>query len=142
MGSFMSSFFGGGGEADPDEEGSSHVQAFHSFARWQLHLNSLSQTPQLMVVDFAASWCGPCKLMEPTVHSLASKFPGVSFAKIDVDELSDVAREFGVQAMPTFVLMKKGKEIARVVGAKKQELESLVQRHHTASCVQKTRTIL
>lgn len=82
-----------------------------------------------MVIDFAASWCGPCRMMEPAVSAMASKFADVEFAKIDVDELSDVAREFSVQAMPTFVLVKKGKEVDRIVGAKKDELERKVQKH-------------
>ncbi|KAK4776344.1 hypothetical protein SAY86_005032 [Trapa natans] len=79
-----------------------------------------------MVVDFAASWCGPCKFIEPHIHAMAEKYTDVSFAKIDVDELSDVAQEFKVQAMPTFVLVKGGKEVDRVIGAKKEELEKKI----------------
>lgn len=82
-----------------------------------------------MVIDFAASWCGPCKQMEPAVHAMAAKFTDVQFAKIDVDELTDVAQEFGVQAMPTFVLVKKGNEVDRVVGAKKEELQRKIEKH-------------
>ncbi|KAL7262644.1 hypothetical protein ACSBR1_000913 [Camellia fascicularis] len=69
-----------------------------------------------MVVDFSASWCGLCKLMEPAIHKMVAKFIDVKFLKIDVDELSDVAEEFGVEVMPTFVLVKQGKEVDRVVG--------------------------
>lgn len=114
---------------DSASDGQSGVTAFHSSARWQLHFNSIKNTNQLMVIDFAASWCGPCKHMEPAVHAMAAKFTDVQFAKIDVDELPDVAQEFGVQAMPTFVLVKKGNEVDRVVGAQKEELQRKIEKH-------------
>ncbi|KAB2064474.1 hypothetical protein ES319_A09G021900v1 [Gossypium barbadense] len=82
-----------------------------------------------MVIDFSASWCGPCKFMEPVLNEMAAKFTDVDFVKLDVDELPDVAQEFGVQAMPTFVLVKQGKEVDRVVGAQKNELEKKVEKN-------------
>ncbi|PQQ06743.1 thioredoxin H2 [Prunus yedoensis var. nudiflora] len=107
------------------------VTSFHSSARWQLHFNSLKDSSQLLVIDFSASWCGPCRFIEPAVHAMATQFTDVDFAKIDVDELSEVAQEFAVQAMPTFVLLKKGKEVDRVIGAKKDELEKKIQKHRS-----------
>ncbi|CAL0309106.1 unnamed protein product [Lupinus luteus] len=74
------------------------------------------------VTDFSASWCGPCKFIEPVIHAMAGKFDHVGFFKIDVDELS-------VAPMPTFVLLKEGKEIDRVIGAKKEELERKLKQH-------------
>ncbi|XP_057491256.1 thioredoxin H2 [Actinidia eriantha] len=131
MGAILSSFFSGGADADASASPSdpSSVIAFHSSDRWQLHFNASKQIPKLMVVDFSASWCGPCKFIEPAIHAMAAKFTDVEFVKIDVDELSDVAKEFEVQAMPTFVLLKQGKEVDRVVGAKKDELEKKVEKH-------------
>ncbi|OWM69768.1 thioredoxin H2-like [Punica granatum] len=131
MGSILSSFLGGSSGEGSSE--SARVQAFHSSAEWQSHLNSLKESPKLMVIDFAASWCGPCKLMEPLVHKLADEYADVSFAKIDVDELRDAAQEFKVQAMPTFVLMKGGKEVDRVIGAKKDELEKKIVEYRATS---------
>ncbi|KAG2714376.1 hypothetical protein I3843_03G026700 [Carya illinoinensis] len=131
MGSLVSSLLGGGeiAEAAPSSSDPSRIMPFHSSARWQLHFNNSKDSSQLMVIDFAASWCGPCKFIEPAVHAMASKFTDVDFAKIDVDELPDVAQEFRVQAMPTFVLVKKGKEVDRVVGVKKDELEKKIEKH-------------
>ncbi|XP_030513572.1 thioredoxin H2 [Rhodamnia argentea] len=126
MGSFLSRLLGAPSDGSSE---SSRVQAFHSAPQWQLHFNTVKETSQLMVIDFAASWCGPCRMMEPAVNAMATQFADVEFAKIDVDELSDVAREFGVQAMPTFVLVKKGTEVDRIVGANKDELERKIQRH-------------
>ncbi|EXB30121.1 Thioredoxin H2-2 [Morus notabilis] len=93
--------------------------------------SGLCNPPEKTVIDFSATWCGPCKFMEPIYNDMAARFSDVDFVKIDVDELSDVAQEFGVQAMPTFVLTKKGKEVDRVVGAKKDELERKVQKHRS-----------
>ncbi|KAI4351587.1 hypothetical protein L6164_005933 [Bauhinia variegata] len=131
MGSILSAVLGGDASAAADSSSSesSRVQSFHSSARWQLHFNEVKESSKLLVIDFSASWCGPCKFIEPAIHAMAEKFTDVDFAKIDVDELSDVAREFQVQAMPTFVLVKKGKEIDRVVGAKKDELERKVEKN-------------
>ncbi|MFQ6647718.1 hypothetical protein Gotur_021924 [Gossypium turneri] len=123
MGSFFSS------DSTPEKPSSSSepssVLTFHSSPRWQLHFNSVKETPQLMVIDFSASWCGPCKFMEPVLNGMAAKFTEVQFVKLDVDELP----EFGVQGMPTFVLLKKGKEVDRVVGAQKNDLEKKIGKH-------------
>ncbi|OAY29833.1 hypothetical protein MANES_15G175200v8 [Manihot esculenta] len=118
-------------DAAEDSSSADHggVTTFHSSARWQLHFNSIKDSSQLMVIDFAASWCGPCKLIEPEVKAMAAKFTDVQFAKIDVDELSDVAQGFGIHAMPTFVLVKKGQEVDRIVGAKKEELQKKIEKH-------------
>ncbi|KAB1670334.1 hypothetical protein ERO13_D04G050400v2 [Gossypium hirsutum] len=127
MGSFFSS------DSTPEKPSSSSepssVLTFHSSPRWQLHFNSVKETSQLMVIDFSASWCGPCKFMEPVLNGMAAKFTEVQFVKLDVDELPDVAQEFGVQGMPTFVLLKKGKEVDRVVGAQKNDLEKKIEKH-------------
>ncbi|KAL5582389.1 hypothetical protein UlMin_014831 [Ulmus minor] len=134
MGAILSSLFGGGSTADDSSSSEpSLVLKFHSSARWQLHFNASKETSKLLVIDFSASWCGPCKFMEPVFNDMAARFTDVDFVKIDVDELSDVSQEFGVQAMPTFVLVKKGKEVDRVVGAKKDELERKVQKHRSQS---------
>ncbi|KAL0461651.1 UNVERIFIED_CONTAM: Thioredoxin H2 [Sesamum latifolium] len=137
MGGILSGLLGGdaaaAAESTTDESsGSSRVIAFHSSQRWQLHFNSSKQLNKLMVVDFSATWCGPCKFMEPVFNNLSAKYTDVDFVKIDVDELSDVSREFGVQAMPTFLLLKQGKEVERVIGAKKDELEQKILKHREA----------
>ncbi|WJX62398.1 hypothetical protein P8452_47397 [Trifolium repens] len=81
-----------------------------------------------MVIDFTATWCGPCKYMEPIIKELAAKYKYVEFIKIDVDELMDMASAFQVQAMPTFILIKKGKIVEKMVGAKKGQLQKLIEK--------------
>ncbi|RWW36503.1 hypothetical protein BHE74_00058466 [Ensete ventricosum] len=81
-----------------------------------------------MVIDFSASWCGPCRFVEPAFRAMAAQYTDAVFLKIDVDELREVSRQWKVQAMPTFVLLVKGgQEVARVVGAMKDELERRIE---------------
>lgn len=84
---------------------------------------------KLVVVDFFAQWCGPCKKIAPYVEELSREFAGVSFLKVDVDELPDVASAEGISAMPTFRFYKDGKKIGEVVGASQQKLKELVQKY-------------
>ncbi|XP_077211848.1 thioredoxin H2-like [Tasmannia lanceolata] len=103
--------------------------SFHTPARWKAYLNSAKNSTQLIVIDFTASWCGPCRFMDPVWKEFAATFSDVVFVKIDVDELMEVAQEWGVEAMPTFVLVKKGKEVGRVVGAKKEDLKNKIEKY-------------
>ncbi|XP_060214504.1 thioredoxin H7-like isoform X2 [Lycium barbarum] len=107
----------------------SQVMAFHSSTKWKLHFDALKDTNKLVVIDFTATWCGPCKYMEPVINDFAAKYTDVEFVKIDVDELADVAQEYEVQAMPTFVLIKKGKVVDKIVGADKDGLQKKIQKH-------------
>lgn len=74
-----------------------------------------SATPVL--VDFSATWCGPCRVLEPVLKDLANEHEGsVKFVKIDIDESSDLATQFSVTSVPTLVLFKGGAEAARKIG--------------------------
>lgn len=71
----------------------------------------------LSVVDFYATWCGPCKAVAPKLAALAAETTSVKFYKMDVDEVEDVAEAEGVNALPTFKLYKDGKCVATSQGA-------------------------
>lgn len=68
--------------------------------------------------------CGPCKVIAPKVVEFSKEFPDVDFIKVDVDDLSDVAAEYSIRAMPTFLLFKGGEKVAEVVGANAAKRES------------------
>ena len=75
------------------------------------------ETAPLAMVDFWASWCGPCKMLSPLVEALAEQYDGkVLVAKVNVDEEPELARAFGVMSIPTVVFLKNGREFDRKVG--------------------------
>lgn len=73
------------------------------------------KTP-LVIVDFFATWCFPCTMMAPVFERLAEKNPSVKFAKIDVDDASDIANKYEISSIPCIVFFKEGKEVDRIVG--------------------------
>ena len=70
-----------------------------------------------VLLDFWASWCGPCRMVSPIVDEIAEENPQYLVGKVNVDEPSGLASEFGLMSIPTLVVMKDGKEINRLVGA-------------------------
>lgn len=84
-----------------------------------------------VLVDFWAEWCGPCKIVGPTVEELAAEFEGrVKVAKVDVDANPESAMRFGVRSIPTLILFKNGEVTESTVGAKpKGQLTELIERH-------------
>ncbi|KAK2374972.1 thioredoxin H2 [Trifolium repens] len=107
----------------------SHVLTFHSTAKWNAHFEAFKETNKLMVIDFSAKWCGPCKLMDPVMKDFAAKYTDVEFINLDVDELMGVSQTFQVYSLPTFLLTKKGKIVERVVGVRKEELQRMIEKH-------------
>ncbi|XP_023531185.1 thioredoxin H2-like isoform X1 [Cucurbita pepo subsp. pepo] len=145
IGTLVSKWFGPStASAEAASSEPSSVSSFHSSARWKLHFDSVQESSKLVRINFTFSIASRLiegvfsrttvdRLMEPSFNAMASTYTDVEFIKIDVDELSDVAQDFGVQAMPTFVLLRRGKVLDTVVGARKEELEKKIQKHRSAS---------
>lgn len=73
--------------------------------------------PGLLVIDFWAVWCGPCRILSPVVDELAAEFAGrATVAKCNVDDCEDIAAQFGVRNIPTIVFVKNGQVVDRTVG--------------------------
>ena len=84
-----------------------------------------------VLVDFWAEWCGPCRMIAPTVEALASDYDGkVTIGKLNVDDNPNTAMQFGVRSIPTLLLFKNGEVVESIVGlADKSRLQSVIEKH-------------
>ena len=95
-------------------------------------LSQAASSGRMVIVDFFAEWCGPCKMIAPAIEKLAKEYPSVIFAKVDVDEVKEVAQTAGIQAMPTFKAYRDMNEIGSVRGADEDAVRNLL-RNQTSS---------
>lgn len=80
-----------------------------------------------VLLDFWASWCGPCKMMLPVVDDIAESMTSIKVGKVNVDECQDLAARYNVMSIPTFIALKNGAEVGRTVGVQsKEELMKLI----------------
>ena len=94
--------------------------------------NNFSQevlnSDKTVLVDFFATWCGPCKMLTPIVHELADEHPEIKVCKIDVDQEQELARQFQVMSIPTLIVFKNGQPVNKSLGLKsKKDLEAMIK---------------
>lgn len=93
-----------------------------------------------VLVDFHATWCGPCKIIAPLIEGLAAEFDGkIKFAKVDVDEAPELARQYNITGVPTLIFFKQGKPKEVMVGLRpakelRQKLESAATESESSTC--------
>lgn len=75
------------------------------------------QAEKPVLIDFYATWCGPCRMVSPLVDEIAKEYQNYQICKVDVDESPELAQKFGVMSIPTLVVLKQGKVITQNVGA-------------------------
>lgn len=84
--------------------------------------SEVAESKEKVLIDFWASWCGPCRMVSPIVDEIAEKSPaGVKVCKVNVDEQPELAQQFQVMSIPTLLVMKDGKPVASSVGARPKQ---------------------
>ncbi len=90
--------------------------------------NEVMETEKVVVIDFWATWCGPCKMMAPVVEEVAKDYPDVKVCKINVDEEPELSNAFKIVSIPTIVVIKNGEIIDSVVGYRpKEDIEKIIK---------------
>ena len=90
--------------------------------------NEVLKSEKTVLIDFYAEWCGPCKMMVPIVEKVASENSDIKVVKVNIDNEEELAIKYRVMSIPTFVVIKNGEEVNRIVGAvDKTTLESIIK---------------
>ena len=92
-----------------------------------LHLNKESfekltaQQEKPVLVDFWAEWCGPCRMLAPTIHEIAEERPDIKVGKVNVDNEPSLAEKFGIFSIPTLIVIKEGKVVSQTAGLRPKQ---------------------
>ena len=80
--------------------------------------NEVVANNEVVLVDFSATWCGPCKSLSPVIDKIAEKYEGkAAVCKMDIEECPDTKEQFGIRSVPTLIFIKNGKQANKIVGA-------------------------
>lgn len=86
------------------------------------NFDEVVNTNKAVLIDFFATWCGPCKMLTPILEQIASEDRvGIPIGKLDIDQCLEIAQDFGVMSVPTMVLFKDGQEVGRIIGLRNKE---------------------
>lgn len=80
------------------------------------NLKEIIESNKIVVVDFFANWCGPCKMLSPVIEDLSNEMTNVTFLKVNVDNFNEIASEFQIMSIPAIIIFKDGKVVGKSVG--------------------------
>ncbi|CAM8949051.1 unnamed protein product [Rhodiola kirilowii] len=99
-----------------------NVHVITNIEAWEEKLMEAKRLQKIVIANFSATWCGPCKMMAPCYRELSEKYPSLMFLVVDVDELAEFSTSWDIKATPTFFFLRDGEQIGKLVGANKPEL--------------------
>lgn len=92
-----------------------------------VNFENVIKAQKLVIVDFYADWCGPCKMLSPVIANMAKEFPNINFYKVNVDRESILARKMNIQSIPTVMFYKQGQLVNQFTGYKNpQEIKTII----------------
>ena len=92
-----------------------------------VNFENVIKAQKLVIVDFYADWCGPCKMLSPVIANIAKEFPNINFYKVNVDRESVLARKMNIQSIPTVMFYKQGQLVNQFTGYKNpQEIKTII----------------
>ncbi|KAB5561820.1 hypothetical protein DKX38_006777 [Salix brachista] len=117
-------------DADDDEPhlefAGGNVHLITTKDRWDQKLSEARRDDKIVLANFSATWCGPCRQIAPYYNELSESYPSLMFLLIDVDELSDFSASWAIKATPTFFFLRDGQQLDKLVGANKPELQKKI----------------
>ncbi|KAM0021676.1 putative monodehydroascorbate reductase (NADH) [Helianthus debilis subsp. tardiflorus] len=114
-------------DAADQEPPKPRIVKINSTETWDSHLHQSKSDGTPMVAHFTASWCIPSVAMNPFIEELALVFNDIIFLTVDVDDFKEIANKYEVKAMPTFLLIKEGVVVGRLVGANPDEIKKRIE---------------
>ncbi|KAI4318932.1 hypothetical protein MLD38_032585 [Melastoma candidum] len=103
-----------------------NVHLITSIESWDQKLSEAIKDSKIVIANFSAAWCGPCRMIAPLYTELSEKHPSIMFLLIDVDELTEFSTSWDIKATPTFFFLRNGQQIDKLVGANKPELQKKI----------------
>ncbi|KAB1224660.1 Thioredoxin H-type [Morella rubra] len=103
-----------------------NVQLITTKESWDQKLAEASRDGKIVIANFSATWCGPCRVIAPFFAELSEKYPSMMFLMVDVEELTDFSTSLDIKATPTFFFLRDGQQIEKLVGANKPELQKKI----------------
>ena len=92
--------------------------------------NDVMNSKHLVLVDFFATWCGPCQMLSPILETFSKETSDIDIVKVDIDSCGDLANKYDIEAVPTLILFKNGTEIDRTLGfLDENELKNFINKY-------------
>ncbi|XP_048141946.1 thioredoxin H9-like isoform X2 [Rhodamnia argentea] len=105
---------------------SGNVHLITTKESWDEKLSEAIKDGKIVIANFSATWCGPCRVIAPFFSEISEKHPSLMLLLVDVDELTEFSTSWDIKATPTFFFLKDGKQVDKLVGANKPELQKKI----------------